>query len=52
MDAVSKARLQPVMKPHKYTCGEILDVAWLGTTLAGVWGSVIGVLVSIVFFRG
>jgi hypothetical protein len=46
------AGLQPVMKPHEYTWGEILDVVWLGATLAGVWGSVLGVLISIVFVRG
>ena len=44
MDAVSK----PMMKPHKYTWGQILDVVWLGATLAGIWGSVICVLIGII----
>jgi hypothetical protein len=50
MDTVSKALLQPVLKPHKYTWGEIIDVVWLNATLASVWGSVIGILAGIIFF--
>lgn len=46
----TEKQIQPVLKPRKYTWGEILDTVWLGLTLAGVWGSVAGVLVAIIFF--
>ena len=49
MKSVQK-QLQPVLKPRKYTWGEILDTVWLGATLGAIWGSVILLFAGIIFF--
>jgi len=41
---------EPILKPRRYTLGEILDNVWLGATLAAIWGAVL-VLIAAILFR-